>query len=83
VAQFLEIPPARLAADVLQALLSEFASRDGTDYGEVETDMTARVAQLHSRLANGEMRLLFDSDSEQWDLLARERAEELLAEQGD
>ena len=35
-AEFVMVPPQRLQAEVLQALLEEFASRDGTDYGERE-----------------------------------------------
>ena len=79
-ANFLEIPVARLEPPVLDALLEEFASRDGTDYGEVETALERKVAQLRSQLERGEMTLLYDSDSEQWDLLARERAAEFLAD---
>ena len=65
---------------MLHALLEEFASRDGTDYGEVETAIAQRVAQLRDRLERGEMALLYDSDSEHWDLLSRDRAAEFLAE---
>lgn len=78
--QFLEIPVSRLDAEVLEALLEEFATRDGTDYGLVETDLQSRVSQLKSRLERSEMALLYDSDSEQWDLLSRERADEFLNE---
>jgi len=77
-AQFLEIPIARLEPQVLEALLEEFATRDGTDYGLIETDLERRVAQLKGRLDRLEMALLYDTDSEQWDLLPRERADELL-----
>lgn len=79
-ANFLEIPVDRLAPDVLEALLEEFASRDGTDYGEVETTVETRVRQLQRQLDNGELILLYDSDSEEWDLLPKDRAEELLTE---
>ena len=63
---------------MLAALLEEFASRDGTDYGEVETVMARRVAQLRGRLDRGEMALLYDSESEIWDLVSRDRADEFL-----
>jgi uncharacterized protein YheU (UPF0270 family) len=77
-ATFLEIPAGRLEPEALAALLEEFASRDGTDYGEVETLMARRVAQLRGRLDRGEMALLYDSESELWDLVSRERADEFL-----
>ena len=77
-AQFLEIPVSRLDGDVLDALLEEFATRDGTDYGEVETDVEKRVAKLQTDLTRSHLALLYDSDSEQWDLLPREDADRLL-----
>ncbi len=82
-AAFVHIPPSALAADTLDALLEEFASRDGTDYGERETPMASRVAQLRTRLLSGEIQLLFDGDSETWDLLPADQARELLGEPGE
>ena len=76
--RFMEIPPARLDAEVLQALLEEFASRDGTDYGERELALEQKVAQLRRQLDERGLLLLFDSESETWDLLEREQAESLL-----
>ena len=77
---FLEIPIDRLAVDVLDALLAEFASRDGTDYGEVETTLEARVLQLRGQLERGDLTLLYDSDNQEWDLLPKDRATEFLTE---
>ena len=77
---FLEIPIDRLAVDVLDALLAEFASRDGTDYGEVETTLEARVLQLRGQLERGDLTLLYDSDNQEWDLLTKDRATEFLTE---
>ncbi|MEH6591475.1 MAG: YheU family protein [Halioglobus sp.] len=68
----------RLDPAVLSALLEEFATRDGTDYGEVETDVEKRVAKLQTDLNRSHLALLYDSDSEQWDLLPREDADRLL-----
>lgn len=77
-ASFVEIPVDRLEPSVLDALLQEFASRDGTDYGVVETDLMEKVAQLRVGLKSGDLALLYDSDSEQWDLISRQRAAEIL-----
>jgi uncharacterized protein YheU (UPF0270 family) len=77
-AEFVMVPPERLSADVLQALLEEFASRDGTDYGEQERTLVEKVEQLRSQLHTGDLHLLYDVDSEQWDLLPRAQAELLL-----
>ena len=77
-ASFVEIPVDRLEPPVLDALLQEFASRDGTDYGLLETVLVEKVAQLRTGLNSGDLALLYDSDSEQWDLLSRQHAAELL-----
>lgn len=77
---FLKIPIDRLAVDVLDALLEEFSSRDGTDYGEVETSLESRIMQLRRQLELGDLILLYDSDSQEWDLLPKDRATEFLTE---
>jgi uncharacterized protein YheU (UPF0270 family) len=77
-AQFVEVPPERLGADLLQALLEEYASRDGTDYGERELSLEQKVSQLERQLRHRDLVILFDAESESWDLLQREQAEELL-----
>lgn len=78
-ADLLEIPPARLSPDVLNALLEEFASRDGTDYGAVELSLAAKVQQLRRQLDAGHLALLYDGDSEAWDLLPKDSAQLLLS----
>ena len=77
-ASLIEIPPHRLAADTLQSLLEEFASRDGTDYGARELSLEEKTARLRRQLERGELGLLSDGDSEQWELAPRERADALL-----
>jgi uncharacterized protein YheU (UPF0270 family) len=77
-AQFVAVPPQRLQADVLQALLEDYASRDGTDYGEREFTLAEKVERLQRQLHNAELHILYDVDSEQWDLVPRALAELLL-----
>ena len=77
-ASFIEIPVAKLAPEVLEALLEEFASRDGTDYGEVETAISQRVEQLRGHLHSREMLLIYESETEHWDLVSSARASEFL-----
>ncbi|MEM9398346.1 MAG: YheU family protein [Pseudomonadota bacterium] len=79
---YLQVPIERIPTATLEALLEEFASRDGTDYGEQETSLRERVAQLRRQLLIGDVRLLFNTLDEKWDLLDRARANELLAMDG-
>ena len=75
---YLDIPFQRLDADVLRALLEEYASRDGTDYGARERSLEEKVGDLARQLAAGELRILYETATEQWDLLpARDAAARL------
>jgi uncharacterized protein YheU (UPF0270 family) len=77
-AHFIEVPPKRLQVEVLQALLEEFASRDGTDYGERELTMEQKVQRLHKQIQSGDLCIVYDVDSEEWDLVPRPEADLLL-----
>jgi uncharacterized protein len=77
-AQFVAVPLNRLQDEVLQALLEEFATRDGTDYGERELNLDEKVERLQHQLRAGDLHILFDVDSEEWDLVPRAQAELLL-----
>ena len=76
--QFVEVPPQRLPPEVLQALLEEYASRDGTDYGERELSLQSKVDNLQGQLAANDLCILFEAESEQWDLVPRDQARALL-----
>ncbi len=80
VSRFLEIPPARLEQETLRALLEEFASRDGTDYGLEETPLEDRVAALESQLAGRRIVLVFDRVTETWDLVPADETDSLLSQ---
>ena len=81
-ADFVNVPWSRLDAHVLDALLEEFASRDGTDYGEVECQLSQKIDQLRTKLKDSRLYLLYDGDSQEWDLLDSDSALSLLPEQG-
>lgn len=77
-AQFVAVPLESLQAEVLQALLEEFATRDGTDYGERERNLAEKVERLQQQLRTSDLHILYDLDCEQWDLVPRAQAELLL-----
>jgi len=77
-AQFVAVPLKRLQDEVLQALLEEFATRDGTDYGERELNLAEKVERLQQQLRASDLHILYDLDCEQWDLVPRAQAELLL-----
>ena len=71
---YIEVTVTRLDEPVLQALLEEFASRDGTDYGERELTLEEKVGNLRRQLESGELLLVFHGPSESWDLVQTEQA---------
>jgi uncharacterized protein YheU (UPF0270 family) len=76
-AQFVNVPLERLEAGVLAALLEDYTTRDGTDYGWRELTLEEKVEQLRAQLAAGALAIVYDLDSEQWDLWPAARLVEL------
>lgn len=69
-----EIPRESLSPETLRALIEEFVTRDGTDYGAVERTLEEKVAAVERQLARGEVRIVFDPESESATLLPLEAA---------
>ena len=67
-----EVPHTALDAEVLQALLEEFVSRDGTDYGEQERSLASKVADVRRALERGEARIVFDPETNSANVVVRE-----------
>ena len=60
----IEVPPDQLSRGALRALVEEFVTRDGTDYGPVERSLDDKVADVMRQIARGEVRIVFDPESE-------------------
>jgi uncharacterized protein len=58
------VPYTELAPDLLHAVVESFVLREGTDYGEKEISLEAKVARVLAQLQKGEARILFDPESE-------------------
>jgi hypothetical protein len=56
----IEIPYQSLSTGALAGIVQEFASRDGTDYGEVECSLEDKITQVEAQLKTGHLILLFD-----------------------
>ena len=78
---FIHVPMQRLAPQVLENLLQEYASRDGTDYGEVELTLAEKTGNLRRQLEEGDISILYNLETEQWDLVTAEQAHLLLEDQ--
>jgi hypothetical protein len=75
-AELIRVPLERVDAGVLNSMLEDYASRDGTDYGARELDLGEKVANLQAQLRAGSLAIVYDLASEQWDLLPQEQLAE-------
>jgi uncharacterized protein YheU (UPF0270 family) len=75
-AEMVRVPLERVDGGVLNSMLEDYASRDGTDYGARELELAEKVANLQAQLRSGSLAIVYDLASEQWDLLPQEQLEQ-------
>jgi hypothetical protein len=69
-AAIVEVDPQVLAPETLRALVEEFVTRDGTDYGASEASLERKVADVLRQLARGEVRIVFDPETSRANIVA-------------
>jgi uncharacterized protein YheU (UPF0270 family) len=67
----MEIPYEMLPADALRAVLEEFVTREGTDYGEQTFSLDEKVAQVMTQLRRREAVIVFDEATESCHIVPR------------
>jgi uncharacterized protein YheU (UPF0270 family) len=67
----MEIPFAALSSDTLEAIIEEFITREGTDYGEREYSLAAKVEQVKQQLQRGEVIINYDAETQTCHLAPR------------
>ena len=55
-----EVPATALSEEALHGLIEAFVLQEGTEYGEHEVPLPAKVAQVRRQLERGEARIVFD-----------------------
>jgi uncharacterized protein YheU (UPF0270 family) len=58
-----EVPYTRLTPEALRALIEEFVTREGTDYGLREKTIDEKVADVMRQIERGEAKIMFDLES--------------------
>lgn len=53
--------------------MEDFVTRDGSDYGEHEVGIGARVQQVMRALESGKALILYDTDSETFSIAPKEQ----------
>lgn len=65
------IPPNKLDAEVLTALIEEFVLQEGTDYGEMEFALAHKVAQVRRSIGEGKVIITYDATMDRCNLLTK------------
>ena len=65
------IPYNELSEDALQALIEDFVTRDGTDYGRDEISRQEKSEQLLASLKTGEMLISYNEETESCGLVRK------------
>ena len=73
----IEVPVSKLSPDALEGLVDEFITREGTDYGEREYDLSEKRASVLRQLERGEVAVVFDFESESTTLVTRQELRQL------
>ena len=69
----IRIPPDQMSPKALQGMIEEFVTRDGTDYGERETALAKKVAQVKTQLQKGHAGIFFYPADESFEILPKEQ----------
>ena len=56
------IPYHQLSPEALLGVIEDFVTRDGTDYGEVETSLQVKIDQVKKQLVKGNYFILYDCE---------------------
>ena len=59
----MEIPHTQLADDVLRAVIEEYITREGTDYGDREYTLDEKVKQIINQLRHRKVLINYDPDT--------------------
>lgn len=65
-----DIPHQRLESKLLRAVIVEFVTREGTDYGDRVFSLDEKVAAVHRQLEGGSARIVYDVESESCSIVA-------------
>jgi len=68
----LNIPCEQLSPETLRAIIEEFVTRDGTDYGEIEVQLEQKIRQVQKELLSGKAVILFDTKDQICDIVLKD-----------
>jgi uncharacterized protein YheU (UPF0270 family) len=69
--KFVLVPADALSADVLGALIEEFVTREGTEYGLRDYTLQEKTQAVRRQIEGGQVLIAFDVESESTTLVPR------------
>ncbi len=66
----MEIPYKKLEPEILRAVIVEYVTREGTDYGDQVYSLDEKVSSVRRQLEDGSARIVFDTESETCNVVA-------------
>jgi uncharacterized protein YheU (UPF0270 family) len=70
--RILSISCENLSSETLRAVIEEYVTRNGTDYGEVEVPLEQKVRQVHRELKSGKAFILFDTIDQTCNIVSKD-----------
>ena len=64
------IPYTKLSEEALRAIIEEYITREGTEYGVTEYTFEQKIEQIRQQLLQGEIKINFDSETETCNLVS-------------
>ncbi len=58
------IPYTKLSEKALKAIIEEYITREGTEYGVKEYTFEQKIEQIRQQLLQGEIKINFDTETE-------------------
>ncbi len=66
-----QIPCDQLEPEILRALVEEFITREGTDYGEWEVPLEKKIVEVVEQLKTGKAVIIYDQISQTCNILSK------------
>jgi uncharacterized protein YheU (UPF0270 family) len=76
----IEVPWREIAPETLDALIEEFVTREGTEYGETDVPLARKVAQVREQLRRNDVCIVFDEAMQSVNLMTRRQFSERLGQ---
>lgn len=70
--RIVSIPYDQLSPDTLTAVIEEFVTRDGTNYGETEVPLEQKIRRVQRQLISGKALVLFDTETQTCNIVSRD-----------